>query len=93
MRVVTATVDIWCSSHPDGADERASGWPEALLEGSGQGPGGALAHLPQAASFLAQQEVWGHLTFPHLLSPRSTGSLSGQGYLGAGMWAPGVPGC
>ena len=84
MRVVTAPVDIWCSSHPDRADER-------LL--AGPGPSwGALAHLPQAASFLAQQEVWGHLTCPYLLSPRSTGSLSGQGYLGAGMWALGVPG-
>ena len=50
MRVVTAPVDIWCSSHPDRADER-------LL--AGPGPSwGALAHLPQAASFLAQQEVW-----------------------------------
>ena len=31
VRVVTAAVDIWCSSHPDGADERASGWPGALF--------------------------------------------------------------
>lgn len=31
VRVVTAAVDIWCSSHPDGADKRASGWPGALF--------------------------------------------------------------